>query len=128
MLAKKTFILSKSAVCLSVLGLGLLLISSGCSTMFLNPSATPMATETPVDSAGSYYVEMHTSFGKPTVFKGELTGPMTVQFFILFDRNQIVSRLNKRKEGVSWIYTMEGLYSLVQTRYVLIFKLESYQV
>jgi hypothetical protein len=79
MLAKNAFKSSASAVCFSVLGLGLLLLSSGCSTMFQNVATPAIPAETPVASDGSYYVELHPAIGKPTIFKGELNGPVTVQ-------------------------------------------------
>jgi hypothetical protein len=78
MLANNAFKSSASAVCFSVVGMGILLLSSGCSTMLKSlPPAIP--AETPVASDGSYYVEMHPAIGKPVIFKGELNGPATVQ-------------------------------------------------
>jgi hypothetical protein len=79
MLANNAFKSSISAVCCSVLGLGLLLLASGCSTMLPNAADPAIPAENPVASAGSFYVELHPAMGKPYIYKGELTGPVTVQ-------------------------------------------------
>ena len=78
MLTKNAFKLSTSALCYSVLGIGLMLISSGCASMLQNNAVTPAEPPT-AESSGNYYVEMHPAFGKPTIFKGELNGAVTVQ-------------------------------------------------
>jgi hypothetical protein len=50
----------------------------GCATLAVfDKQAVPAKPESP--SAASYFVEMHSQFGKPTVYQGEITKPTTVQ-------------------------------------------------
>ena len=62
-----------------LLSAGLLIASSGCSTlnMFSQPAVLP--EEEPAPSKGMYQVEMSGSFHKSTVYQGEIDGPITVQ-------------------------------------------------
>ena len=55
----------------------LILLATGCGTIPL----TPDNFEPPIqsESAGIYEVYMKPQFGKPSVFKGEIDGPITVQ-------------------------------------------------
>lgn len=79
MLTTKTHKLSKSVLCLFVMGFGVLLFSSGCNSLLQNLNTTSMPTNPNAESAGQYYVEMHPAFGQPKIFQGELDGNLTVQ-------------------------------------------------
>lgn len=105
MLAKNTFKLSNSTLCLFALGI-CALSSIGCSTMFQNVSTANTPVDPAVQSAGSFFVEMRPAFGKPVVYEGQLDGPLTVQNAL--DRSGAIKKFRGMNIGLYRVVKENG--------------------
>ena len=64
---------------LVVLFAGAAIMSSGCSTMTsMTGKPLPVSKETAESSYGTFAVEVHSSFGNPKQYKGQLVGTKTI--------------------------------------------------
>ena len=73
---------------------------TGCTSVFpkLDTKSITAETETDAAPAAFFFVEMHPIFGKPKVYRGEITKPTTVQMAL--EESGVLSDFSKMKVDV----------------------------